>query len=102
MAGASSLLRADARRRMSWFEEGRKDHGDDSLTACTTTSLSQVSGEGELCHLPCMPTPKGLQEDEGRASKMLHLYAQSLLLFDCRQLNIPIIQKIFLKNNYPL
>lgn len=29
--------------------------------------------------------PKGLQEDEGRARKMLHLYAQSLLLFDCRQ-----------------
>lgn len=51
--------------------------------------------------LPSLPIPKGLQEDEGRASKMLPLYAQSLLLLDCRQLNISIIPpKIFLKNNY--
>lgn len=86
---------------MSWFEEGRKDHGDASVTACT--NLSQFSGEGDLCYLLCMPTPKGLQEDEGRASKMLHFYAQSLLLFDCTQLNISIIpEKIFLKNNYSL
>lgn len=56
---------------------------------------------GGAVMLPSLPIPKGLQEDEGRASKMLPLYAQSLLLLDCRQLNISIIPpKIFLKNNY--